>query len=150
MQPKSHFVTNDNAKKNKIDLFHEIALPLFKVLTDKYGYELSNINTSYNHGEKISIKHMYSGAVSLHHDRLKISIEQAPYYTDYGLTFFIYNLTRKEYDILYNIPGEKQDIEGKFIKIFYNEIFSDQEIIDIISAKKWKGIEDKQWQHQYF
>ena len=131
---------NDNANKNKIDLFEEIALPLFKVLIDKYGYVLSNINTCYSHGSKNSMEHIYSGAVSRHHDWLKIRIEQAPYYTDYGLTLFIYNLTKKEYDILYNIPGEKQDAEGKFIKKFYNEIFSDQEFIDIIQEKSGKGL----------
>lgn len=65
---------------------------------------------------------------------------QEPYYTDYGFSFFIYKLGTVEYNILCNVPHEKQDIEDHFLNKAYDELFSTSETVDLISGKIWKEL----------
>ena len=121
---------------DKIDLFNTKAPGLFKRLSDDFGYVLDDIKIFEINNKNWSTKHIY-----LNNSKdLKIVIEQAPYYTDYGFTLFIYNLKLNESNILYNLPHEKQDAEGNFITTCCNEIFSSQEILSFIKGEYWKNL----------
>lgn len=72
--------------------------------------------------------------------KLKIIIKHEPLYTDYGFTFFIYQLGTENYSILYNHPHETQDSEGKFLEKASRELFSSVEALDFITGKSWKKI----------
>ncbi|CCG52941.1 Hypothetical protein KQS_04875 [Flavobacterium indicum GPTSA100-9 = DSM 17447] len=123
---------------DKIDNFNDIAPNIFKILIDDFGYSLKEITTHYINNEKWSTHHIYVNN-SLN---LKIVVKQEPYYTDYGFSFFIYQIKTEQYDILYNVPHEKQDKEDKFLLKVYENMFSNKEILDIINGKKWKGQKD--------
>ena len=119
---------------NKIDFFNENAPIIFQKLVDDYGYILTEIKTSEINENKWSTKLIY-----LNYDKkLKIEIEQAPYYSDYGFTFFIYNLENNEYKIIYNIPHEKQDNAGDFLTMAYSYIFTNEIYLKIINGQTWK------------
>ena len=118
---------------DKIESFDEKAKTLFRNLITDYGYVLEDTNPFELNGMKWSTKHVY-----VNQDRnLKIEIQQEPYYTDYGFSFFIYNLKTGEYNILYNVPHEIQDKEEKFLFKAHQDLFSSAEAIDLISGKKW-------------
>lgn len=119
--------------ESKIDHFNDVAEPLFKILIDKYNYILDEIKIFHFKGSKWSTKLIYLNPEF----NLKIEVEQAPFYTDYGFSFFIYNLSKDEYNILYNVPHEKQDGEDAFLHKAYEDLFSSQEMLDLISGKHW-------------
>lgn len=119
--------------KNKIDLFIEKTPIIFKRLTENYGYILEDTKIFQINGQKWSTKLIY---VNLDIKR-KIEIEQAPYYTDYGFTFFIYNLDNDEYLIACNIAHENQDNNSDFIINACNIIFSNDSYEKVINGKLW-------------
>jgi hypothetical protein len=119
---------------HKIDNFNENAEPLFRLKLEKYGYQLDRIIVFYIKGEKWSTHHIYINNIA----DLKIIIKQEPYYSDYGFSVFIFKLGTEEYNILYHVPHEIQDKEDKFLYKAYNDLFSSQEILDLISGKFWK------------
>lgn len=121
---------------NKIDNFNQIAKALFRPLMNKYGYELKEIKINELNGSKWSTHHVYIN----NKKNLRVEIKQEPYYTDYGFSFFIYKIGTNEYNILYNVPHEKQDIEDRFIKKAYEDLTSNQEMIDLISGETWKEL----------
>jgi len=121
---------------DKIDNFNEKAEVLFRPLVKKYGYLLREIKINELNGQKWSTHHIYINSEK----NLKIVIKQEPYYTDYGFSFFIYKTGTEEYNILYNVPHEKQDKEDKFLLKDYEDLFSTQEIVDLISGKTWKEL----------
>ena len=121
-------------KQNKIEQFNNIGKDVFQRLCSDFGYVLEDIKIFEIKDRPWSVKHIYTH--KLHN--LKIVIEQAPYYTDYGFTFFIYNLSNEQSNILYNVPHEKQDEEGNFLVVAANAIFSSVEITNLISGKVWE------------
>lgn len=120
-------------EEDKIDQFNTIAKDVFNSLTTKYGYILTEIKTNEVKGMKWSAHHIYINKTK----SLKIEIRQEPYYSDYGFSFFIYKIGTKQYNILYNIPHEKQDKELKFLQKAYADLFSNKETLNIISGEKW-------------
>jgi hypothetical protein len=120
-------------RTNKIDSFDEKAQTLFRNLITDYGYTLEGKDLFELNGMKWSTKHVY-----INRDTdLKIEIRQEPCYTDYGFSFFIYNLKTDEYNILCNVPHEVQDKEDKFLWRAHQKLFSSSEAIDLISGKNW-------------
>ncbi len=121
---------------NKIDYFNKMSPKIFKILVDNYGYELNDIKTIERNGMKWSAHHTYLN------DRkdLKIIIKQEPYYTDYGFSFFIYKIGTNENNILYNIPHEEQDEKDDFLRKAYNDLFTTEETLNIITGKNWKEL----------
>ena len=120
-------------KEHKIDFFERKAKPLFKNLIDDFGYILTETNIYEINGEKWSIHLIYLN----NNLNLKIEIQQAPYYSDYGFTFSIYKMGTDEYNILYNVPHEKQDIEGNFLLKAHEELFSNLECLNLIKGTYW-------------
>ena len=121
---------------NKIDNFNEKGEALFRPILEKYGYNLNEKKINELDGKQWSSKHIYVNNKA----GLKIVIQQEPYYTDYGFSFFIYKLGTDEYNILCNVPHEKQDREDNFLDKVCDDIFSNSELIDIISGKVWKKL----------
>lgn len=119
--------------ENKIDLFIEKASIIFNKLTENYGYILEETRIFQINGQKWSTKLIYVNSDT----KRKIEIEQAPYYTDYGFTFFIYNLDNDEYLIACNIPHENQDNNSDFIINACNIIFSNDSYEKVINGKLW-------------
>lgn len=69
---------------------------------------------------------------------LKIKISQEPYYTDYGFSVFIYNLKNEEYNIICNVPHEKQDDGITFLLKVHHEMFSNAEVIKMLNGENWE------------
>ncbi|HSU28867.1 MAG TPA: hypothetical protein VLJ68_10825 [Chitinophagaceae bacterium] len=130
----THFKTHMTI--DKIDSFDEKAELLFRNLISDYGYTLEGKNLFELNGMKWSTKHVYINSDT----HLKIEIQQAPYYTDYGFSIFIYNLRTDEYNILYNIPHDSHDEEDKFLVRAHQTLFSSSEAIDLISGKYWRKL----------
>lgn len=119
--------------ENKIDLFNEKAPIIFKRLTENYGYILEETKLFQINSQKWSTKLIY-----LNSDiKRKIEIEQAPYYSDYGFTFFIYNIVNNEYLIACNIPNENQDINLDFLINACDIIFSNDSYEKVIKGTFW-------------
>ena len=124
-------------RPNKIEQFNTVGKELFHRLCDEFGYTLEEIKIfELKEGQPWSIKHIYVNIQK----KLKIEIEQAPYYTDYGFSFTIYNLESDEYNIIYNVPHEKQDDEGKFLQYAAINIFGSERICNIIKGEVWEKL----------
>ena len=117
----------------KIDRFNEKAQAVFRPLLEEYGYILEEIKVNKLNGQDWSAHHIYLNKTT----NMKVVIKQEPYYTDYGFSFFIHKLQSNEYNILYNIPHERQDNEDEFIRVACHKLFSSPEMTDIISGKSW-------------
>ncbi len=121
---------------NKIDNFNEKAEILFRPLLEKYGYTLEEKKINEINGQKWSIHHIYINTKS----KLKIVIKQEPYYTDYGFSFFIHKLGTDKFNVLYNVPHEKQDKDDKFLIKACDDLFSRTDLVDLINGKSWKEL----------
>jgi hypothetical protein len=69
-----------------------------------------------------------------------IKIENHTDYTDYGYSIMVYNtenIDNKSYNIIFNVPYEKQDTECKFI--IKSSEYVKREYNNIINSKEWKG-----------
>ena len=121
---------------DKIDNFNEKASALFRPTLEQCGYLLEEIKINYLNGRKWSTHHLYINKQA----NLKVIIQQEPFYTDYGFSFFIYDLGSGQYNILYNVPHEKQDDGDHFLAMAYKELFSTQETMDLISGISWKEL----------
>jgi len=130
-------------ESTKIDSFNKIAEITFHPLLEEYGYLLKEILTKEVKGFKCSSTHIYINTRS----GLKVELIQAPFYTDYGFTFFLYKLGTDKYNILYNVPHEKQDNEGHFIKRACAELFNNPDIISLLSGKSWKNLKSIPFQY---
>ncbi len=121
---------------NKIDNFNQKGEALFRPLLEKYGYMFGEKKINEINGQKWSTHHIYINEKA----RLKVVIKQEPYYTDYGFSFFIHKLGTDKYNILYNVPHEKQDKEDKFLDKVWDDLFSNPELADMISGKSWREL----------
>ena len=120
---------------NRIEFFKTHARRLFSVLESEYQYTFEE-EKMYRYSDlDWSIKLLYINEVA----NLRIEIEQAPYYTDYGFTFSIQNLITQEDVIIYNIAHEQQDRENKFLGNASELIFSNKEAVNLISGKEWQS-----------
>lgn len=121
---------------NKIDNFNEKAEILFRPLLEKCGYFLQEMKINEIDGQKWSAHHIYINNKA----KLKIVIKQEPYYTDYGFSFFIHKLGTDKYNILYNVPHEKQDKDDKFLNKACDDLFSRVDLIGLICGKSWNEL----------
>jgi hypothetical protein len=121
---------------DKIDIFKEKATNLFQNLITDYGYTLEEVSVFEYSGMKWSTTLVYINT----QNNLKIEIEQAPYYTDYGFSFFIYKIGTEEYNLLYNVPHETQDTQDNFLLKAHKDLFSRDETVELISGKKWQKL----------
>lgn len=128
---KTVFPTND-----KVDNFNKLAPQLFGPRLKEFGYELRNINNIEYSGFLWSTHHFYENE-SLN---LKVDIQQAPYYTDYGFSIFLYNTCRQEQKLLCNVPHELQDKDYNFLMSICDRFFSDPDITSLLKGENWKTI----------
>jgi len=99
------YLSMELTSNDKIALFEQKAPLLFRVLIDDFGYELNQVKTIYLNRQKWAIHYIYTHTAK----SLKIIIRQEPCYTDYGFSFFIYNLENGGHNILYHVEHHKQD-----------------------------------------
>lgn len=127
----------------KIDTFNKLSEITFRPLLEEYGYLLKEILTKEVNGLNWSTTHIYLNSKC----GLKVELIQAPFYTDYGFTFILYKLGTDKYNILYNVPHEKQDNEGNFIKRACAELFKNPDIISLVSGRTWKSLKSIPFQY---
>jgi hypothetical protein len=72
--------------------------------------------------------------------RLKIEITNAPTYTDYGFSFFIFDLNTGQHNILHNISAQWQDDQGRYLVKAKDDLFSSEKALDLISGKYWENL----------
>lgn len=109
--------------------FDRKAREVFSVLIDRYNYLLTEVAV-----RPFYVSHIYTNPQI----GRRVEITNSTYGSDYGFSFFIYQLGTNEYNILYNVPHEHQDKECRFLVMAQEELFSKAEILDIISGKAWK------------
>lgn len=120
---------------NKIEFFKANARRLFSILETEFKYTFEDENIFRYADTDWSMKLLYSNEAK----NLRITIEQAPYYTDYGFTFSIQKTSTNEEVIICNIAHEKQDAESNFLVNARELIFLNTDAVDLISGKKWKN-----------
>ncbi|MFM2386880.1 MAG: hypothetical protein RL660_1637 [Bacteroidota bacterium] len=121
---------------NKLQNFNLEAEKLFQPILANHGYTLVERTITQLHGQDWSAKHVY-----IHNkNKLRVEITQEPYYSDYGFSFTIFNTTNDECNMLCNVPHENQDKEDKFLVSVCDEIFSNEELVNIIEGKFWRRL----------
>jgi hypothetical protein len=118
------------------DYFNQKAITLFQQTLESYGYIREEVEIKEINGARWSTHLTFVNPAA----NLKIIIKQEPCYTDYGFSFFIYKLGTNQYNILYNVPHERQDGEGNFLNTAYEDLFSTPETLDLITGKLWKEL----------
>jgi len=124
-------------KINKLEQFNLMGKEIFRPLSDDFGYTRGEAEVYELDGSPWSTKYVYLNTDKM----LKIEILQEPYYTDYGFSFLIYNLNSDDYNIICNVPHEKQDSEGKFLYDAAKEIFGSPKIMKIIKGEVWENLD---------
>jgi hypothetical protein len=120
---------------NRIEFFRTHARRLFSILESEFNYTFEEEKV-FRHGEiDWSVKLLYFNKQK----NLRIEIEQAPYYTDYGFTFNIQNVSSNENVIIYNIAYERHDSENIFLTNAYELIFLNKKAVELIGGKKWEN-----------
>lgn len=102
----------------------------FNILIKKFDYSL------------IKEEHIESFVRHIYQNNLKnrvIEVTNAPYYTNYGFSIFIFNTSNDEYRLFYNLPWEKEDANCEFLKLAYEKIFEDEKILLIIKGEIWEN-----------
>lgn len=120
---------------NRIDFFRTYARTLFSILESEFNYTFEEEKVFRIGNSDWSVKLLYFNKEK----KLRIEIEQAPYYTDYGFTFSIQNLNSNENVVIYNIAHERQDFENIFLENAYESIFLNKEAVELIGGKKWEN-----------
>jgi hypothetical protein len=118
------------------DDFIQKANTLFRPALEKYGYLLEDVKVNIINGIRWSAHITYINTAA----DLKIILKQEPYYTDYGFSFFIFKPGMKQYNILYNVPHDKQDKENDFLTEVYEDLFTTPETGDLITGKTWRKL----------
>jgi hypothetical protein len=123
-------------KNDKVGNFNKLAPQLFGARLKELGYELRNIENFEYSGFLWSTHHFYEN------DKLNltIDIQQAPYYTDYGFSIFLFDAGRQDQKLLCNVPHELQDRENNFLLSMRDKFFSDPDVISLLKGENWKTI----------
>ena len=108
--------------------FEDSARDTFTDLVNEFGYTI--VSGRY---ERDFVQIIYTND----HLHRKIVIQNAVGYTNYGFSVFIYNLQNNEFNLLYNLPYEKEDLNCEFLKIAKAELFDRPDIVQLISGKNW-------------
>lgn len=121
---------------DKVANFNKIAPQLFGPQLKELGYELQDIKNSEHNGFFWSTHHIYENR----NLNLTVDIQQAPYYTDYGFSIFLFHRERQDSKLLCNVPHELQDREDKFVKGMRDRFFSHPDVISLLKGETWKTI----------
>ena len=123
-------------KHDKVAHFNKLAPQLFGDRLKELGYELKNIEESVHNGVLWSTHHYYVN------DQLNLTLDmqQAPYYTDYGFSIFLFHTGVQDHKLICHVPHELQDSEDKFLIIMRDKFFSDSEILSLLRGEVWQPI----------
>jgi hypothetical protein len=109
--------------------FNKIARQVFSPLITRYGYTLVQTESA-----PFRVVHIYENAL-IHR---KIEVINATYSVDYGFSVLIYHTATNEYNIIYNLPHEKQDRNSDFVVRASQELFGTEEVVQLISGASWQ------------
>ena len=99
----------------------------FEELIIKYKYIVTD-----KHAEKYSARVVYINE-TIHR---KIEISNQTNYTDYGFSIFLYNTQNNEFNIIVNVPFDKQDKECIFLKTASEFLLNNQQ--DLVAGNRWE------------
>lgn len=119
--------------QDKITSFNEKTIELVSPLLEQLGYKLKEIKISEHRNMNWSTRLFFTNTEK----GLEIQIREEPYYTDYGFSFWIYNIKNGLDNILYNIPHEKQGNDLTFYEQAINTLFSTPETLKLIKGEDW-------------
>lgn len=136
---KTEDIVAVNLEDNKIDKvahFNSIAPGIFAQRLQEYGYELAAVE-NYEYSDILwSTHHIYvNNALNQ-----TIDIQQAPYYTDYGFSIFVFNSTQTDPKLLCNVPHELQDTGDIFLAIISDKFFAHPDVKSILKGEIRKVI----------
>lgn len=123
-------------RNDKVGNFNKMAPHLFAPRLKDLGYELRKIEDFHYCGFLWSTHHFYVNDQL----NLTVDIQQAPYYTDYGFSIFLFHTDLQDLKLLCNVPHELQDKDDKFLTGMIDKFFSDLEIISLLKGETWKTI----------
>lgn len=109
--------------------FDNVARQCFSNLVTQYGYRLVKTES-----KPFSVVHVYENP-TIHR---RIEVRNDTYSVDYGFSIFIYNTLTEEYNILYNLPHERQDKAADFVKRASHELWATDEVTMLITGGNWK------------
>lgn len=121
---------------DKVKEFNFQAPWLFSRQLSQFGYFVYSFYAVPDSGFLTLSKHSYFNEQL----KLNISIEQAPYYTDYGFSIFLTNAETRESILLCNVPHERQDPDLKFMSKICDEFFKSNEVLTLIKGEEWRNI----------
>jgi hypothetical protein len=121
---------------NKLETFNAIAPELFRPLTDAYAYQFVEKKTGYYANTEWSAKLIYLNEKK----GLRVEITQAPFYTDYGFSFFIFKVATEESNILYHVEHHLQDDEGDYLRKAVEDLFESPLTLTLISGQAWANL----------
>ncbi len=121
---------------DKVANFNQVAPQLFGPRLKIFGYELDKIEDSEYNGFLWSTHHVYVNSKL----NLTVDIQQAPYYTDYGFSVFLFDPKRQDSKLLCNVPHEVQDREDNFLISISDKFFSQPDVICLLKGETWKAI----------
>ena len=58
-------------------------------------------------------------------------------HVDYGFSIFLWKSEEEQYNILYNVPWEKQDSDCLFLQRAHDKITREDALVDMLSGKTW-------------
>ena len=121
---------------DKVSHFNSVAPEIFTQRLLEYGYNLTAVE-NYEVIDILWSTHHFYVNTSLD---LTIDIQQAPYYTDYGFSIFVFNSLLNERKLLCHVPHELQDKEDMFLAIIGDKFFAHEDVKSILKGESWKVI----------
>lgn len=118
------------------DILHDflaLAPKVFNDLLEENEYALTA--TTINHFEDMewSAHLIYTHSAN----NLQIKIKQEPYYTDYGFSFEIHQLSTHQYNLIYRVEREQQDSKYAFLNEALNAIQNSELALKLIRGLEW-------------
>jgi hypothetical protein len=108
--------------------FDDEAKACFEPLISVYAYKLVSWDKQGDNNKII-----YENEIA----KRRIAVENSTGYTNYGYAVFIYNLQNGDYNHLYFVPWEIQDLKCEFLKRSAEILFNDPETIEMIKGISW-------------
>jgi hypothetical protein len=124
----------DNKPKiiiDKVAKFNRHAPHLFDQRLKEYGYELTKIESSEHNGFLWATHHYYENKTL----GLTVDVQQAPYYTDYGFSIFLFDKQQAHPKLLCNVPHELHDDDDKYLVTICEKFFSNHDVISLLKGE---------------
>jgi len=138
LKPIDKDLIKDNVQEkfDKVSNFNKMAPLIFGPRLKQFGYELERITNSEHNGFLWSTHHIYQNKDL----DLMVDIQQAPYYTDYGLSIFLSSSKKQDSLLLCNVPHELQDKEDTFLVGISDKFFANLDMVSLLKGETWQPV----------